>query len=390
MTVVASRESLRALLTLPSVALFLSMFANQASLLVLSPILVELARDLDVSTAAAGQARTVSGLVAGVTALSIGALGRRLDLRDLLLGGLALLAGGSVVSAAAPTFLVLLVAQALLGAGLALVVSGAVAGAAEWSPPERRARVLSWALIGQAAAWIVGMPLIGLIAEVSWRLAWLALPVAACAVAAGAVVLCRQTTVNPAATAGLNVLAGDRTVALWAAGEMLAYCAWAGTLVYAGALFVESYGTSVAVTGLVLGGAAVAYVPGSLLFRRWVERAARPLLVGLALAAAGAAVAFGTARPSLAVSAGLFAVLAFVNGARTIAGSTFGLDAAPDQRLAVMGVRAAATQFGYLGGAALGGLALALGGYPALGWTLAALFALAAAPHVAALALDRR
>ena len=52
------------------------------------------------------------------------------------------------------------------------------------------------------------------------------------------------------------------------------------------------------------------------------------------------------------------------------------------QRLGVTGVRTAALQGGYFVGAAVGGAALALGGYAALGLTMAALFGGAAAPHL--------
>ena len=50
-----------------------------------------------------------------------------------------------------------------------------------------------------------------------------------------------------------------------------------------------------------------------------------------------------------------------------------------------MRIRTAATQFGYLLGSALGGIALAAGGYPALGAVLGGMFLLAAAPHAEAL-----
>ena len=48
-----------------------------------------------------------------------------------------------------------------------------------------------------------------------------------------------------------------------------------------------------------------------------------------------------------------------------------------------MSMRAAANQFGYLLGAAAGGLALAVGGFAALGVVLAALFASGAILHAA-------
>jgi predicted MFS family arabinose efflux permease len=58
---------------------------------------------------------------------------------------------------------------------------------------------------------------------------------------------------------------------------------------------------------------------------------------------------------------------------------------AAQARVFAMRIRTAATQFGYLLGSALGGLALSLGGYPALGAVFAVMFLLAAAPHLAAL-----
>jgi predicted MFS family arabinose efflux permease len=59
------------------------------------------------------------------------------------------------------------------------------------------------------------------------------------------------------------------------------------------------------------------------------------------------------------------------------------MDAAPDDTVAVMSLRAAANQLGYLVGAATGGVALATGGFPALGAALATLFGLGALLHVA-------
>lgn len=93
--------------------LFLCLAGSQAAILVLSPVLTSVASDLGVSAAVAGQLRTVSGLAAGVTALLAGLVAARVGLRDLLLGGLLLLAVGSAVSAAAPDFAVLAAAQLL-------------------------------------------------------------------------------------------------------------------------------------------------------------------------------------------------------------------------------------------------------------------------------------
>jgi predicted MFS family arabinose efflux permease len=171
-------------------------------------------------------------------------------------------------------------------------------------------------------------------------------------------------------------------VARWSTVELLAFSGWAGALVYVGALLVESYNLSVAATGLALGFGALVYVPGNLLFRRWVDAHDRRLLVGLALSAAVTVAILGAVRPSFWFSEAVFCCLSFIAGGRTLAGSARGLALAPELRLGVTGVRTAALQSGYFVGAAVGGLALSAGGYDALGLALAGLFTGAAIPHL--------
>jgi predicted MFS family arabinose efflux permease len=244
--------------------------------------------------------------------------------------------------------------------------------------------VLSWTLIGHPAVWIFGMPVIGLVGQASWRWAWIAVPFAASTVAFYAVTKLAPRATPPAPSGGMGALLKVAGIRAWATGELLAFTGWAGTLVYVGALLQESYGTSVATTGLVLGAAAVAYIPGSLLARRWVDRWARRVHVTLSLAGGLCVALLGLVRPSLPVSAGLFAAFVFLNGGRTIAGSSLGFQVGSVQHVAVMGLRAAATQFGYLLGAAMGGIALSLGGYGWLGAGFGVVLALGVVPHLSA------
>ena len=363
------------------VTLLSALAASQAALVVLNPLLPDVARDLDVSVATAGQLRTVSGLAAGVAAIATGLLAARVGLRGLMLGALVILAVGSLVSALAPEFAVLALAQALVGVGIGISYSAAIAATAEWSTEANRSRVLALTLLGPPLAWIVGMPLVGILGEIDWRIAWLVVPVGMALVAAG--LLLRQHATPPAsARAGLRSVLGYPGVARWTTGELFAFSGWAGALVYMGALLVESYDLSIAATGLALGFGALVYVPGNFLFRRWVDEHGRLLLVGLALAAAATVACLGAFRPSVWVSVALFSVLCFIAGGRTLAGSARGLGLAPKLRLGVTGIRAAAIQAGYFVGAAVGGAALAVGGYGTLGLAFAALFVGAAVPHL--------
>src|SRR5215217_3338444 len=347
----------------PSPVLFLCLFVSQAALLVLAPVLPDVARELGVSTATAGQLRSLSGLTGGATAVLLALTPRRPGLRDLLSAGAALVAAGSALSAAAPSFALLGAAQAVAGIGIGLLVAVGIAAAGEWPADEERPGVLAWAIAGMPAAWIAGMPVVGAVADISWRAAWL-VPTA---VALAALAIVRRRPADPASSPAPGRVGAwrDPDVARFAVGELFANAAWASVLTYAGALLLESYDLTPAVVALGLGAMAGAMVPGTFLARRHAARATPALLAVVTLA--------------------VLAAMAFVNGCRSMVASTVGMDAAPQDRVAVMSMRAAANQFGYLLGAAIGGLALAVAGFAGFGIALGCLFAAAALVHAAAL-----
>jgi MFS transporter, DHA1 family, inner membrane transport protein len=374
-------RSLRTVLSRPTIVLFACMFASQAGLLVLSPILPDLARDLGVSTATAGQLRTLSGATGGITAVLLAVLPRRPGLRTLLSAGAGLLTVGSTLSAAAPDFAALAVAQSVVGVGIGVVVAVAIAAAGEWAAPSDRPRTLAWAIAGMPTAWVVGMPIAGAAASVDWRVAWLAVPATAGLVA---LVLVRLTPPDRRASRRCGPAAWRRPdVARFTAGELLANAAWAGVLTYAGALLIEGYGAPRGTVSAGLAMAAAAMVPGTFVGRRSVSSAGFALLGALTLVQGGMVATLGAVRPGAGLSLAVLTVMAFLNGWRSVIASGLGMDSMPDDKLTVMSIRAAANQFGYLLGAALGGVALAAGGFTALGGAFSGLFLLGAALHLA-------
>ena len=256
-----------------SVALFLCLFAAQAAVIAMSPVLADAASDLHVSTAAAGQLRTITGLAAGDHGADARRSRRTRRPRPPAAGGLgAPRARPRSRARRLRRFALLALAQLPVGVAVAVLTTAGTLAAAEWVSPEQRTRTLSWALVGQPAAWIVGMPLIGVLGERSWRYGWLALPLAAAVGGRRSSSPRGQGSRPPRSRpARARAVLGDRTLARWLASELLANAAWAGTLVYAGALFAESYGTSTTLTGCLLAVAAVAYVAGNLTCRRLVR-----------------------------------------------------------------------------------------------------------------------
>ena len=362
-----------------TLSLFLCVFAAQSGAIALSPVLAAVAAEFDVSTAAVGQLRSVAGLAAGVASLALPAAVRRLGLSRLLRAGAALLALASLASAAAPTLPLLAIAQVPIGIAVSVLMACATSAAGDWAHAPARARVLGWALIGSPAAWIVGMPALGLIAGASWRLGWLALPLAAALAALVAVPPDRPSAPSEDG-GGLGVALADPVLRRWLLAELAANSAWLGTLVYAGALFAETYATRPAAIGGLLALAAVAFALGNLVFRRFVCTVSSSMLVRLAVGMALLVGLFGVLRPAPGVSAALLAAASFLGGGRTLLGNAYGLAARPERRLPAMAARAAANQLGTFVGAATAGAALALGGYSLFGLVLALEFVLSTLP----------
>ena len=362
-----------------TLSLFLCVFAAQSGAIALSPVLAAVAAEFDVSTAAVGQLRSVAGLAAGVASLALPAAVRRLGLSRLLRAGAALLALASLASAAAPTLPLLAIAQVPIGIAVSVLMACATSAAGDWAHAPARARVLGWALIGSPAAWIVGMPALGLIAGASWRLGWLALPLAAALAALVAVPPGRPDAPSEDG-GGLGVALADPVLRRWLLAELAANSAWLGTLVYAGALFAETYATRPAAIGGLLALAAVAFALGNLVFRRFVSTVSSSMLVRLAVGMALLVGLFGVLRPAPGVSAALLAAASFLGGGRTLLGNAYGLAARPERRLPAMAARAAANQLGTFVGAATAGAALALGGYSLFGLVLALEFVLSTLP----------
>ena len=362
-----------------ALSLALSVFAAQSGLIALSPVLGAVGRDFGVSTAVVGPVRAVAGLAAGMASLALPAAARRFGLSRLLRAGAVLLAMASVASAAAPSLAVLALCQVPLGIAVMVMTAAATSAAGDWVPASARGQVLAWTLIGSPAAWIVGMPALGALGTVSWRAGWLVLPLTLSLAALVAVPSDRRDQPSEKG-GGLTAALSDPRLRRWLLAELAANSAWLGLLVYAGALFADTYHSSSAVIGALLALAAVAFALGNLVFRRLVTVVSGRTLVRLAIGMALLVVLLGGVRPAPVVSAALLAAVSFLGGGRTLLGNAYGLAADPDHRVAAMAARAAANQFGNFIGAATAGAALAAGGYTLLGAVLAVVFLLSTLP----------
>jgi len=159
---------------------------------------------------------------------------------------------------------------------------------------------------------------------------------------------------------------------------------WAGTLVFSGALFVEEYGASPSLTGVLLATVALAYLGGNALGARIHQECLRRALARGNVAAAASVALTWILTPNVVVTLALFSFAAAVVAARTVVGTGYGFALAGERKLEVGAARAAVTHAAYLAGSFVGGAALAVGGHSAVGVAFGVLFLAATIPYVSA------
>src|SRR5918999_998021 len=151
------------------VPLVLATIATQSSIVVLAPLVVEIGRDLGASVSAVGLARSVLAGTAVAVSLAIGPLIDRVGVRPLILAGAGLALAGAGATAAAPSMPVFYAAHVVTGAGVACLLSAGFAGVASYFPQRQAAWAMGYVVGAQSLAWIVGNPIIGVLADAgSW------------------------------------------------------------------------------------------------------------------------------------------------------------------------------------------------------------------------------
>lgn len=358
--------------------LVLATTATQASIVVLAPLLVEIARDLGASVSAVGVARSVLAGTAVAVSLAIGPLIDRLGVRPLIVRGAAIALAGAAATAAAPSLGLFYAAHAVTGAGVACLLSAGFAGVASSFEDHEAPWAMGYVVGAQSLAWIVGNPIIGLLAEAgSWRLSYL-VPGAICLAALATGVLAPRTDVPVgrredalSIRQGLAAVFRDPSARRWTIAELVAYSAWTAELTYAGAFYIESYGVGEAAVGMLLAVGSVVFLVSSLNTSRLTGRLPRrALLVASALGMGVMLVPVLNVAPAVWVTLAFFCVLAVLAGIRSTGSSSLGLELLPASPGSMMGARTASAQLGYMIGAAGGSAVLAVAGFGELGFVL--------------------
>ncbi|QGN33905.1 MFS transporter [Microlunatus sp. Gsoil 973] len=139
---------------------------------VLSGLLPEIAHDLGVSLAAAGQLITIFSIVYAVGSPVIAALTGRWDRRIVLAGGMIVFLVGMVGQALGSRYGIVAGGRVLAAIGAAAFQSNAFAVAGILAGPERRGRTLAAVAAGTTISTVVGVPFGVLVGQTwGWRAA---------------------------------------------------------------------------------------------------------------------------------------------------------------------------------------------------------------------------
>lgn len=328
-------------------------------------LLTPMAAELGVSEALAGQAVTVTAVVALFSGLFVPVLTRALDRRVVLLAFTTLMIASNLLVAVSSSVTVLLVMRAFLGIALGGFWAMAAAVTMRLVPPALLPRALSIVFSGIAGGTVVSVPLGSYLGELfGWRSAFYA------AAAIGLVTLVFQLFTLPR-LAPAKTTARLRTVldvllrpgiAIGMLGCILAHTGHYALFTYIRPFLEGSAGVGPNALALMLLGFGVANFAGTLLGGWLMERSLHltlvlmPALVGVA----------GLMLVFLPISGiGLALVVAFWGlafGGVPVAWSTWVARSVPDQAESAGGMVVASVQGAIAAGAATGGLMFGLSG----------------------------
>ncbi len=331
-------------------------------------LLTAMAADLRVSDGAAGQAVTVTALVAAVAAPSLPLLTRKLDRRLVMIAFTLLLVLSNVMSALAGSLGMLLAARVLLGVALGGFWSMSAALAMRLVPTSLFARAMSFILTGVSVATVCAAPIGAWMGDLwGWRSAFIA--AGGISVVTLAVQLAALPALPPRDNPNLKVL-GELLrrppVRMALLAVLLVISGHFAGFTYIRPLMEQITHLSVGtITGVLLGygigGFFGNFVGG------WIAgRSERQAIVyGGALIAVLAATLL-VAGQSAAITAVAVTLWGFAFGAFPVGFQTWIVRAAPDQAEGAGGLLVAAFQIAIASGAIFGGLLVdhvgALGG----------------------------
>jgi len=340
----------------------------------LAPLLVDISDEFDVSVAAAGQLAAVTFAAWAVSVISVGPISDSFGRRPVAVAGLGLLGLSVLASSFAPNFGVLLALRVVTGLSGGWIPPNSMAAVADVLTPATRAKAFGLLMAVASLSGVVGVPLVAIMTSIGgWRVPFMVVGIA--------LLVCsllhwiwypkiqRREGQNFSFLSRYKQMASIGLFRSALAANFLQRMAFYATFSYLAAYLISDHGLGVGETALPLAIVGIGVVVGSSLagavsaMKRRAQVVAGCSLVGGLTALLFFSLditAWGTVGAALVgitfISIGWPTFLAI---STEISGSS---------QATAVGMLGASNQFGGVGGAALGGVFLALGGFSTVGF----------------------
>lgn len=369
---------------------FSSVYAN----VVIVPVLIEIASEFGTTAGTAGLVAAAYGVPGIVIGLLAGPYSDRFGRKVFLVGGTILMGLGTLLSATAPTFQVLLITRALAGMGASLIFPNVNATVGDTFPYRERGRAISTVIAMNTMASIVGLPIAGIVAEAtSWRVS-VALVGVLAIVASGVLVRLlphRRPEGEPTRARALYRQIARSSSALGAlVSSLLGALFWFTWATFFIVFFQRTYDLSLgtaSTVGLTLG---VGVLIGSQIGGRLGDRIGHRPIVGVSIVFAGALLLLETNwHVGLLPAAALNVLLSAVIGMRFATNNALISEQVPEARGTMFAISSSLVSIGMVIGPALGGILIDAFGFGAIGVFCAVVAVLAASVMLVFVTEDR-
>jgi predicted MFS family arabinose efflux permease len=362
-----------------------AVFLVRTVFMMMGPLLVALAAAFDTSVAAAGQLAAAIGISWGITAPLVGPVSDAYGRRRVGLTGLVLMTAGILGSALAWNYWGLLLCRLLTGVGAAMIPPNSMAAIADRFPPAQRGTPISIILCVSFFGVAIGTPAVAFLVELGgWRLPFYvvgALLVMVCGLQWYWLPQHIQVARTLSFFGHFKEAGGSADLWYVLVANFFYQTAALGIFVYLVAFLIRTYGMKQGDTALPLAVVGTGAMLGSLIGGYISSRRYRLTWAVLALLLGGGCVGVAltvSLSPWIAIilccaSALLLTIFEPVTWA-------LAAEFSGEARATANGLLATSNQLGIIGGASVGGVVLALGGFPLVG-----LFCMGAAAVAAAI-----
>ena len=354
--------------------LLFAVFGTQNAVMIVPPLLVDIATDLNTTVPVAGQLATATAAAWAASHLTIGPLSDSFGRRPVALAGLLLVTGSVLASAFAPNLATLLVLRVLTGLGGGTIPATSVGVVSDVISPARRAKAVSAIIAINGLAFAVAAPIAAVLADWrGWQFAFLAAGVFVAVCLLANVIwypIDRTDRVrNLAFFSRYWALLSVRYFRVAVSVGVTQRIAFWGVSAYLAAYLIETFGVSEAFVALPLGIYGAGQVIGSYAAAYVANRKDRALLMAVTSVAGGV-----FAMLCFSFDLGLWTTVAVATAATTLISVTMpamlaaSTEYSGDSKSTGASLMGFSNQTGGALGAAIGGALLATTGYAGIGY----------------------